>query len=74
MLEEYFKGDVDIVQAVDSYKEHKIPDKFSKDVVVSALTLTVDKTGIIVVIHLKINLSTTVKKMPEVYFSIGLFN
>ncbi|KAF2883918.1 hypothetical protein ILUMI_22258 [Ignelater luminosus] len=44
LLEEFFKGDVDIAQAIDSYKEHKIPDKFSKDVVVSALTLTVDKT------------------------------
>lgn len=44
MLDEYFKGDIDIVQAVDSYKEYKIPDKFAKDIIVSALTTSLDKT------------------------------
>lgn len=45
LLEEYFKGDIDIVQAIDTYKEHKVPDKFCKDVVVNAIKTTLDKSG-----------------------------
>ncbi|KAK4887368.1 hypothetical protein RN001_003639 [Aquatica leii] len=44
LLDDYFKGNIDVAQAVDSYKEYKIPDKFAKDVVVSSITNTLDKT------------------------------
>lgn len=45
LLEEFWKGDVDLKQAVNSYKEHKVPDKFAKDVILRGLSIALDKTG-----------------------------
>ncbi|KAJ8986086.1 hypothetical protein NQ317_003381 [Molorchus minor] len=30
LIEEYWKGEIDLKQAINSYKEHKVPDKFAK--------------------------------------------
>lgn len=47
LLEDYLKGDNDIAQIRESYKELKVPDKFAKDVVFSAMNSSLDKTGMI---------------------------
>ncbi|XP_050303552.1 eukaryotic translation initiation factor 4 gamma 2 [Anthonomus grandis grandis] len=44
LLDEYWKGEVDLKQAINSYKEHKVPDKFAKDVTLSGLSLALDKS------------------------------
>lgn len=44
LLEDYLKGESDITQFNDSYKELKVPDKFSKDIVLNALNASLDKT------------------------------
>lgn len=45
LLDEYWKGEVDLKQAINSYKEHKVPDKFVKELVISGLSLALDKSG-----------------------------
>lgn len=45
LLEELWKGDLEDERAVEKYKEIKIPDKFAKDVVVSGLSGSLNKTG-----------------------------
>ncbi|XP_060532495.1 eukaryotic translation initiation factor 4 gamma 2 [Cylas formicarius] len=46
LLDDYWKGEVDIKQAINCYKEHKIPDKCVKDVIASGLSLALDKSDI----------------------------
>lgn len=45
LLDEYWKGDIDLKQSVNSYKELKIPDKFCKDVMLYGLSTALDKSG-----------------------------
>ncbi|XP_017780283.1 PREDICTED: eukaryotic translation initiation factor 4 gamma 2 [Nicrophorus vespilloides] len=46
LMEDFLKGDVNIQQAVDSYKEHKVPDKFAKDAILNGLkTFATGKTN-----------------------------
>lgn len=45
LIEEFWKGEIDLKQAINSYKEQKVPDKFSKEVILSGLTLALDKSG-----------------------------
>lgn len=40
----FVAGEIDINQAVKMHSEHKIPDKFAKDVITSALKSTLDKS------------------------------
>lgn len=46
LLDEYWKGEVDLKQAINSYKEHKVPDKFVKEVIISGLSLALDKSDV----------------------------
>jgi translation initiation factor 4G len=39
LLEEHWKGDIDLKQAVNLYKEHKVPDKFAKDLMLHVCRL-----------------------------------
>lgn len=45
LIDEYWKGEIDLKQAINSYKEQKVPDKFSKEVILSGLSLALDKSG-----------------------------
>lgn len=45
LLEEYWRGDIDLKQAINTYKEHKIPEKFAKDLILSGLTTALEKSG-----------------------------
>jgi hypothetical protein len=45
LLEEHWKGDIDLKQAVNLYKEHKVPDKFAKDLMLHGLSIALDKSG-----------------------------
>lgn len=44
LLEEYLRGDQDLVKTLEAYKEHKFPEKYSKDVVSNAFSITLGKT------------------------------
>ncbi|CAG9762753.1 unnamed protein product [Ceutorhynchus assimilis] len=46
LLDEYWKGEVDLKQAINSYKEHKVPEKFVKEVILSGLSLALDKSDV----------------------------
>lgn len=46
LIEEYWKGEIDLKQAINSYKEHKVPDKFAKDVILSGLSVALDKSDV----------------------------
>nr|CAH7767903.1 unnamed protein product [Callosobruchus chinensis] len=46
LIEEYWKGEIDLKQAINSYKEHKVPDKFAKEVILSGLSVALDKSDI----------------------------
>ncbi|XP_076254363.1 N-acetyltransferase 1 isoform X1 [Rhynchophorus ferrugineus] len=46
LLEEFWKGDIDIKQSVNAYKEHKVPDKFAKEVIISGLSLALNKSDV----------------------------
>ncbi|KAL1505220.1 hypothetical protein ABEB36_004834 [Hypothenemus hampei] len=46
LLDEYWKGEVDLKQAINSYKEHKVPDKFVKETILSGLSLALDKSDV----------------------------
>lgn len=45
LLDDYLKGNNDVIQVADSYKELKVPDKFAKDIIFNALNSSLDKTG-----------------------------
>lgn len=45
LLEDLWKGEVDVGGAVEKYKELKVPDKFSKEVLVSGLCAAFNKKG-----------------------------
>lgn len=68
LLEDMWKGDVDVKAAIETYREQKIPDKFCKDVIVSGLNTALNKTGklyardlfcfkIVVFVNLQLNCS-----------------
>ncbi|XP_018336290.1 eukaryotic translation initiation factor 4 gamma 2 [Agrilus planipennis] len=44
ILTDYLKSEVDLKQAIDSYKELNVPEKFSKDIISRTLTHTLEKT------------------------------
>ncbi|ENN78791.1 hypothetical protein YQE_04747, partial [Dendroctonus ponderosae] len=46
LLDEYWKAEVDLRQAINSYKEHKVPDKFVKELILSGLSLALDKSDL----------------------------
>ncbi|XP_019881095.1 eukaryotic translation initiation factor 4 gamma 2 [Aethina tumida] len=46
LLEEYWRGDIDLKQAINAYKEHKIPEKFAKDLILSGLTTALEKSDV----------------------------
>jgi translation initiation factor 4G len=46
LLEEHWKGDIDLKQAVNLYKEHKVPDKFAKDLMLHGLSIALDKSDV----------------------------
>ncbi|XP_066154239.1 eukaryotic translation initiation factor 4 gamma 2 [Euwallacea fornicatus] len=46
LLDEYWKGEVDLKQAINSYKEHKVPDKFVKELIMSGLSLALEKSDV----------------------------
>lgn len=45
LLDELWKGDLDVDVAVEKYKELKVPDKFSKDVLVNGLSTGLNRKG-----------------------------
>lgn len=45
LLEDLWKGEVDVEGAVEKYKELKVPDKFSKDVLLNGLNTAFSKKG-----------------------------
>lgn len=45
LLQDLWKGEIDVKGAVEAYREHKVPDKFCKDAVVNGLRSTLDKKG-----------------------------
>ncbi|XP_030762180.1 eukaryotic translation initiation factor 4 gamma 2 [Sitophilus oryzae] len=46
LLDEFWKGDIDLKQAINAYKEHKVPEKFAKEVILSGLSLALDKSDV----------------------------
>ncbi|KAJ8947707.1 hypothetical protein NQ318_001546 [Aromia moschata] len=46
LIDEFWKGEIDLKQAVNSYKEHKVPDKFAKEVILSGLSIALDKSDV----------------------------
>ncbi|CAH1106304.1 unnamed protein product [Psylliodes chrysocephalus] len=46
LIDEYWKGEVDLKQAIYSYKEHKVPDKFAKEMVLSGLSNALEKSDV----------------------------
>ncbi|XP_056640174.1 eukaryotic translation initiation factor 4 gamma 2-like [Diorhabda sublineata] len=46
LIEEFWKGEVDLKQAINSYKEHKVPDKFAKEMVLSGLSTALEKSDV----------------------------
>ncbi|KAJ8971557.1 hypothetical protein NQ314_000644, partial [Rhamnusium bicolor] len=46
LIDEYWKGEIDLKQAINSYKEHKVPDKFAKEVILSGLSVALDKSDV----------------------------
>ncbi|CAH1159435.1 unnamed protein product, partial [Phaedon cochleariae] len=46
LIDEYWKGEIDLKQAINSYKEHKVPDKFGKEVILKGLTVALDKSDV----------------------------
>ncbi|CAG9856771.1 unnamed protein product [Phyllotreta striolata] len=46
LIDEYWKGEVDLKQAINSYKEHKVPDKFAKEMVLSGLSNALEKSDV----------------------------
>uniref|UniRef100_A0A6P7FTF6 Eukaryotic translation initiation factor 4 gamma 2 n=1 Tax=Diabrotica virgifera virgifera TaxID=50390 RepID=A0A6P7FTF6_DIAVI len=46
LIEEFWKGEVDLKQAINSYKEHKVPDKFAKEMVLSGLSNALEKSDV----------------------------
>ncbi|KAK9875785.1 hypothetical protein WA026_009576 [Henosepilachna vigintioctopunctata] len=46
ILEDYWKGDLDLKQSLNAYKEHKVPEKYGKDVILAAYVQALDKTEV----------------------------
>ncbi|KAG5886033.1 hypothetical protein JTB14_000013 [Gonioctena quinquepunctata] len=46
LIDEYWKGEIDLKQAINSYKEHKVPEKFGKEVILSGLSVALDKSDV----------------------------
>ncbi|KAL3266980.1 hypothetical protein HHI36_011128 [Cryptolaemus montrouzieri] len=46
VLEEYWKGDLDLKQTLNAYKEQKVPEKYGKDVILAAYIQALDKTDV----------------------------
>lgn len=46
ILDDFWKGDLDLKQCITSYKEQKVPDKFAKDIVLHAYCQALDKTDV----------------------------
>ncbi|XP_074039402.1 N-acetyltransferase 1 [Leptinotarsa decemlineata] len=45
-IDEYWKGEIDLKQAINFYKEHKVPEKFGKSVILSGLTFALEKSDV----------------------------
>lgn len=45
LLDDLWKGSIDLKAATETYKELKIPDKFCKDAIVSGLNTALNRTG-----------------------------
>lgn len=45
LLEDLWKGEMDVNGAVEKYKELKVPDKFSKEILVNGLSKAFSKKG-----------------------------
>lgn len=46
ILEEYWKGDLDLKQILNTYKEQKVPEKYGKDIILVAFSQALDKTDV----------------------------
>lgn len=44
LIDEYLQDNMNITQALEAYKEHKVPDKYAKDVMIHVLNMCMDKS------------------------------